>query len=101
MITGREKLGEPEGLMDENNIPNDQDDNAGAYFAAESTVTLDSVSPQQTTATFRSSEMVEGQSITKEELNFRQIQLTEEEQNTVNELRMQVQSSKSVEKPKK
>ena len=101
MITGREKLGEAEGLMDENNIPNDQDDNAGAYFAAESTVTLDSVSPQQTTATFRSSEMVEGQSITKEELNFRQIQLTEEEQNTVNELRMQVQSSKSVEKPKK
>jgi hypothetical protein len=101
MITGREKLGEPEGLMNENNIPNDQDDNAGSYFTAESTLTLDSVSPQPTTATFRSSEKVEGQSITKEELNFRQIQLTEEEQNTVNELRMQVQSSKSVEKPKK
>ena len=101
MITGREKLGEAEGLMDEKNIPNDQDMNAGAYFAAESTVTLDSVSPQPTTATVRSSEMVEGQSITKEELNFRQIQLTEEEQNTVNELRMQVKSSKSVEKSKK
>jgi len=101
MITGREKLGEAEGLMDEKNIPNDQDDNAGAYFASESTVTLDSVSPQPTTATVRSSEMVKGQSITKEELNFRQIQLTEEEQNTVNELRMQVQSSKSVEKSKK
>jgi len=102
MVTGREKSVEAEGLMEEKNIPEDQDDNVEAYFAAESTVTVDSVSPQPTTATVRSSETVAGQSITKEELNFRQVQLTEEEQNTVNELRIQqVQSSKSVEKPKK
>jgi len=102
MITGREKSAEAEGLMEEQNIPEDQDINEGAYFAAESTVIVDSVTPQPSTATVRSSEMVTGQSITKEELNFRQVQLTEEEQNTVNELRIQqVQSSKSVEKPKK
>jgi hypothetical protein len=51
-----------------------------------------------TAGTVTNSELVTGQAITKEELNFRQVQLTEEEQKTVNELKVQVQS---VEKPNK
>ena len=57
--------------------------------------------PQPTTATVTSSELVTGQVITKEELNFRQVQLTEEEQKTVNELKIQVQSVKKTNKSQK
>jgi hypothetical protein len=98
MITGREKSGEAEGLLDEKDVSRDQDLNTGTYAAAESTLT-DSLSTARPTAgTVTSSELVTGQAITKEELNFRQVQLTEEEQKTVNELKVQVQS---VEKPSK
>ncbi len=98
MITGREKSGEAEGLLEEKNVPKDQDITAGAYFAAESTLIVDSVSPQPSTTSVTRSELVTGQTITKEELNFRQIQLNEEEQKTVNELKIHVQS---LEKPNK
>jgi hypothetical protein len=98
MITGRENSGEAEGLLDEKDVPEDQDLNAGAYAAAESTIVDSIAAPQPTTATVTSSELVTGQAITKEELNFRQVQLTEEEQETVNELKIQVQS---VNKPNK
>ncbi len=88
MITGREKSGEVEGLLDEKDVAEDQDLNAGAYAAAESTIVDSIAAPQPTTATVTSSELVTGQAITKEELNFRQVQLTEEEQKTVNELKI-------------
>jgi len=102
MITGREKSGEVEGLLDEKDVPEDQDLNAGAYAAAESTIVDSIAAPQPTTATVTSSELVTGQAITKEELNFRQVQLTEEEQNTVNELKIQqVQSVKKANKSQK
>ena len=102
MITGREKSGEAEGLLDEKDVPEDQDLNAGAYVAAESTIVDSLAAPQPTTATVTSSELVTGQAITKEELNFRQVQLTEEEQNTVNELKIQqVQSVKKANKSQK
>lgn len=102
MITGREKSGEVEGLLDEKDVPEDQDLNAGAYVAAESTIVDSIAAPQPTTATVTSSELVTGQAITKEELNFRQVQLTEEEQNTVNELKIQqVQSVKKANKSQK
>jgi hypothetical protein len=98
MTTGREKSGEAEGLLDKKNVQKDQNITAGAYFAAESTLIVDSVSPQPSTTSVTRSELVTGQTITKEELNFRQIQLNEEEQKTVNELKIQVQS---LEKPNK
>jgi hypothetical protein len=102
MITGREKSGEVEGLLDEKDVPEDQDLNAGSYAAAESTIVDSIAAPQPTTATVTSSELVTGQAITKEELNFRQVQLTEEEQNTVNELKIQqVQSVKKANKSQK
>jgi len=102
MITGREKSGEVEGLLDLKDVPEDQDLNAGAYVAAESTIVDSIAAPQPTTATVTSSELVTGQAITKEELNFRQVQLTEEEQNTVNELKIQqVQSVKKANKSQK
>jgi hypothetical protein len=85
--------------LDEKDVPEDQDLNAGAYAAAESTIVDSIAAPQPTTATVTSSELVTGQAITKEELNFRQVQLTEEEQNTVNELKIQqVQSVKKTNK---
>jgi hypothetical protein len=102
MITGREKSGEVDGLLDEKDVPEDQDLNAGAYAAAESTIVDSIAAHQPTTATVTSSELVTGQAITKEELNFRQVQLTEEEQNTVNELKIQqVQSVKKANKSQK
>ncbi|MGB5289434.1 MAG: hypothetical protein WBN42_13185 [Ignavibacteriaceae bacterium] len=102
MITGREKSSEIEGLLDAKDVPEDQDINAGAYFAAESTVIVDSLAaPQPTTATVTSSELVTGQAITKEELNFRQVQLSKEEQKVVNELKTQVQSLDNVNKTQK
>jgi len=102
MITGREKSDEVDGLLDEKDVPEDQDLNAGAYAAAESTIVDSIAAPQPTTATVTSSELVTGQAITKEELNFRQVQLTEEEQNTVNKLKIQqVQSVKKANKSQK
>ncbi len=101
MITGREKSGESEGLFDEKDVARDQDLNTGTYSAAELTVTDSLATPQPTRATATSSELVTGQAITKEELNFRQVQLNEEEQRTVNELKNQVQSLDNAKKGQK
>ena len=93
MITGREKSGKAEGLLDEINVSKDQDLNAESFSAVvESTETLKTETPQPTANANPSSDMATEQIITKEELNFRQVQLTEEEQKTVNELKSQVQS---------
>jgi hypothetical protein len=93
MITGREKSGKAEGLLDEINVSKDQDLNAGSFSAVvESTETLKTETQQPTANAKPSSDMAIEQIITKEELNFRQVQLTEEEQKTVNELKSQVQS---------
>lgn len=101
MITGREKSGEAEGLTDEKNIMGDQDITAGAYFAAESTLAVDSLSAQPTAPSSVSSELATEQIITKEELNFRQVQLNEEQQKAVNELKIQVQSANKTNKTQK
>lgn len=104
---GKKELGRESGdvadvLTDEKDLPEDKDINAGFYAAAESTIVDSMAAPQPTTATVTSSELVTGQAITKEELNFRQVQLTEEEQNTVNELKIQqVQSVKKTNKSQK
>ena len=100
---GREKTGEAEGLLDQTDLlTEEQEITAGTFSAVEeSTTALVTGSPQPTVAAENSLEVESGQIITKEELNFRQVQLNEEQQKAVDELKMQVQSSKSVEKPKK
>jgi len=102
MITGREKSGEAKGLLDEIDVSKDQDLNAGTFSAVvESTETLKTETPQSSATANPSSDMGTEQKITKEELNFRQVQLTEEEQKTVNELKTQVQSLEKTNKSQK
>ena len=103
---GKKELGRESGdvvdvLIDEKDLPEDKEIVSGAYAVAESTMVDSLAAPQPTTATVTSSELVTGQAITKEELNFRQVQLTEEEQKTVNELKIQVQSVKKTNKSQK
>ncbi len=101
MITGREKPGESEGLLDEKDVARDQDLSTGVYATAESTITDSLSTTQPTAATVTSSDLVTGQVITKEELNFRQVQLNAEQQRAVNELKTQVQSLDNVKKSQK
>lgn len=101
MISGREKSGEVEGLADEKDMTRDQGIVAGAFSAVDSTTTMITESPQPTVPAESSAEMVTGQAITKEELNFRQVQLSTEELKVVNELKMQVQSLEKVNKTQK
>jgi hypothetical protein len=91
MISAREKSGELEGIVDEKDVARDQSIIAGANMAVDSIAETINESPQPTVPAEVGTEIVTGQTITKEELNFRQIQLTEEEQKTVNALKSQVQ----------
>lgn len=101
MISGRDKLDGDDILTDEKDVAQEQGLTSGAYSEVESTLTTANESPQPTVPTGTGSEMVTGQAITKEELNFRQVQLTEEEQKNVNELKMQVQSANKTDKTQK
>lgn len=101
MITGREKSGESKGLVDEKDIAKDQSILLDNLTTVDSTLASVTENPQPTVPTEAGAEMITGQAITKEELNFRQVQLTEEEQKTVNELRNQVQSVERVNKTQK
>jgi len=92
IITDREKSGEVEGFADEKDAVRNESIVAGANEVVDSIATINTESPQPTVPAEVGTEAVIGQTISKEELNFRQIQLTEEEQKTVNELKSQVQS---------
>ena len=78
--------------MDEKDAVRNESIVAGANKVEDSISTITTESPQPTVPAEVSTEAVIGQTITKEELNFRQIQLTEEEQKTVDALKSQVQS---------
>jgi hypothetical protein len=92
MISAREKSAELEGLLDEKDAVRNESIVAGANKVEDSIAAITTESPQPTVPAEVGTEMVTGQTITKEELNFRQIQLTEEEQKTVDALKSQVQS---------
>jgi hypothetical protein len=92
IITEREKSGEVEGFADEKDAVRNESIVAGANKVVDSIATINTESPQPIVPAEVGTETVVGQTISKEELNFRQIQLTEEEQKTVNELKSQVQS---------
>lgn len=100
---GREKTSEDEGMLDQTDVLTDEQEITAGTFSAveESTASLQTGSSQPTAVAESSLEVESEQIITKEELNFRQVQLNEEQKKTVDELKMQVQSSKSVEKPRK
>ena len=95
IITGREKTEEPEVLLDEKDAVTEDEAFASEGFSVmeESTATLSAETPQPTATAKPSSDIETEQAITKEELNFRQVQLNEEQQKAVNELKMQVQST--------
>ena len=101
MITGREKSGKVEGSTDEKDAARDQSILSDNLTAPESTAATITVIPQPIVPTESGAGMVTEQSITKEELNFRQVQLTKEEQKAVNELKNQVQSVKKEDKTQK
>jgi len=102
MLSGRDRSDAVEIMTDEKDVAQEQGLTSGAYSAVESTLTMENESPKPTTVPSESStEMVTGQVITKEELNFRQIQLTEEQQKAVNVLKNQVQSADKVNKTQK
>ena len=100
MVTGREKSNETEGLSDQSKVEKEQSITTGAFSASVETTEINIThSPEPNVSEGgAASEIVTGQSITKEELNFRQIQLSEEEQKVVDQLRTQNQS---LEEPKK
>jgi len=101
MISGREKAGEIEGLTDEKDLAKDQSIVADNLAAVESSLTVVTETPQPTVPAEVNAGMVTGQAITKEELNFRQVQLSTEEQKVVNDLKNQVQSLEKANKTQK
>ena len=105
MIVGREEIEEPEGLLDKKDAVKEDEAFVSEGFSVieESTATLSAETPQPTTTAKPSTNMATDQSITKEELNFRQVQLNEEEQKTVDKLKKQVRTTTSendIKKPK-
>ncbi len=102
MVTGREQVGETEGLSKEKNEMRDQDVSTGAFSAiVESTETTLKQSPQPAPKRQVTSETVTEEVITKDELNFRQVQLNEEQQKAVEELKIQTQSNETNAKSRK
>ena len=101
MVRGREKSDEVKGLADEKDMARDQSIISGAYSAVESTGVVDTESPQPTVLAKTRLDSTAMQMVTKEELNFRQVQLSTEEQKVVNELKNQVQSLDKINKTQK
>ena len=101
-ITGRDKSIMDNISTDEKDVAQEQGLTSGAYSAVESTLTSVNESPQPTTVPAEANAgMVTGQAITKQELNFRQIQLNAEQQKVVNQLKNQVQSVEKTNKTQK
>ena len=81
-------------LSDERDFARDQSTIEGKVSVPESTIANlnEGIEPKPSSLEEASADIVSGQTINKEELNFRQVQLSSEEQKVVNELKMQVQS---------
>jgi hypothetical protein len=88
-LVGREEVSETETIIEQPPLVSDEKLTEVKTTAPESTIAdlTGEIEPTETT-----SEMATGMAITKEELNFRQVQLSEKEQQEVDELRMKVQS---------
>jgi hypothetical protein len=103
IIIGKEKSSEMEGMAVERDYATDQNVAESFENIPDSTITAANVveSPKPTVVAETRSDSTINQTITKEELNFRQIQLTEEQQRAVNVLKNQVQSADKVNKTQK
>lgn len=94
-FAGREEVSETEAMIEQPPVVTD-----------EGLVELEATSPESTFSdlseeietTETTSEMATGLAITKDELNFRQVQLSEREKQKVDELRMKVQSLQNIKK---
>ncbi|MBT8378365.1 MAG: hypothetical protein KJN64_03975 [Ignavibacteria bacterium] len=95
MITGREEVSETDLMVEQ--PPVETEGRVGEVESAPPESTLAELTDEVESAE-TSSEMATGLAITKEELNFRQVQLSEEEQQVVDELRTKVQSLQNVKK---
>jgi len=93
--SGREEVSETDAMLEQPSTVMDEGLVELETTSPESTITelTGEVEPTEST-----SEMATGLSITKEELNFRQVQLSEKEQQKVDELRMKVQSLQNIKK---
>lgn len=100
-LAGREKSDTNDLLRDEKDTGQSLELVTGAYSAVESTLTTVPENPQPTISSESTSEIRTSQVITKEELNFRQIQLTDEQRKAVNELKNQFQSIEKANKTQK
>ena len=95
ILAGREEVQEKDAMIEQPPVVLD-----------EGLVELETTSPESTITeltgevelTESTSEMATGLAITKEDLNFRQVQLSEKEQQKVDELRMKVQSLQNIKK---
>jgi len=92
-LVGREKVSETETIIEQPPLVADEKLKEVETTSPESTLAdiTGEIEPTETT-----SEMATGMAITKEELNFRQVQLSEKEQQEVDELRMKVQSMQNL-----
>lgn len=88
-------------LMNEQDLVKDKGKIEGGISVPESTFAAITDSIHPTVPSEASSGLVTGQSITKDELNFRQVQLSPKEQKVVNELKTQVRSLEKVNKTQK
>lgn len=108
MISGEEKSGQIEGFYGERDYATHQNVAKSFEEGIPDSTTLPTTSVSPTTSLTLGSHradsvnvdarMKEGNVVLKEELNFRQVQLSEDEQKKVEELKMQVQSLQKADK---
>jgi len=91
-VSGGKKDEMLDKLTSEQDLEKDKGKSEGSISIPESIFAAITDSIRPTVPSEASSGLVAGQSITKDELNFRQVQLSPKEQKVVNELKTQVQS---------
>ena len=102
-VLGKEKSGQVEGLSAERDYAMDQNVAESFETSYDSSIVTANVPVNPSVADSLSATTPSGTSqiVTKDELNFRQIQLSTEEQKAVNQLKMQIQSADKPNKTQK
>jgi len=99
--TGRKDENRVDNLSIEQDLAKDKGKSEGNIALPESAFAGISDSIETNVSAEESSDIIAGERVTKDELNFRQIQLSPKEQKVVNELKTQVQSLEKVNKTQK
>ena len=100
-VFGRKKVETADKFFEEKDFARDQSVTEGILSVPESTHANVTVGPQPTVFAKSRLDSTAMQMVTKEELNFRQVQLSTEEQKVVDELKNQVQSLDKINKTQK